>query len=108
MADTIDPGELVKKLAQRLGAEAAKAGFTLRGFSFVPNMEGDGPHTVQAAFTLDIDLDATEGDDVDQAQVDAEFERMMANQREADRIREARERLERQIAEGGGILDDDD
>lgn len=100
-----DPGALVKRLAERLGAEAAKAGFTLRGFSFVPNMEGDGPHTVQAAFTLDIETELK--GEPDQDVVNAEFERMMAADRDADRVRQAREALERRIADGGGLLDDD-
>lgn len=106
MAD--DTGAKVKRLAERLSEEAAKAGLTLRGFSFVPNLEGDGPDMVQAAFTLDVETELAGGDAVDQAKVDTEFERMMAADRDATRVREAREALERRLQEGGGILDDDD
>lgn len=107
MADT-DPGAMVKRLAERLREEAAKAGFTLRGFSFVPNLEGDGPDMVQAAFTLDVETELAGEDAVDQSKVDAEFERMMAADRDASRITEARDALKRRLDEGGGILDNDD
>ena len=105
MAD--DPGAKVKRLAERLSEEAAKAGLTLRGFSFVPNLEGDGPDMVQAAFTLDMETELAGEDAVDQAKVDTEFERMMAADRDAARMKEAREALERRLQEGGGILGDD-
>lgn len=104
---TDDPGARVKRLAERLSEEAAKAGLTLRGFSFVPNLEGDGPDMVQAAFTLDVETELA-GEVIDQSTVDAEFERMMAADRDAARIREAREALARRLEEGGGILDDND
>ena len=105
MAD--DPGAKVKRLAERLSEEAAKAGLTLRGFSFVPNLDGDGPDMVQAAFTLDMETELAGEDAVDQAKVDTEFERMMAADRDAARMKEAREALERRLQEGGGILGDD-
>lgn len=102
-----DPGAKVKRLAERLREEAAKAGLTLRGFSFVPNLEGDGPDMVQAAFTLDVETELA-GEVIDQSTVDAEFERMMAADRDAARITEARDALKRRLDEGGGILDDND
>ena len=104
-----DPGALVKRLAERLRDEAAKAGLTLRGFSFMPDLEGDGPPTVQAAFTLDVEAELSDDKTaVDQDAINAEFERMMAADRDAARHREAKESLERRLAEGGDLLDDDD
>lgn len=102
-----DTGAKVKRLAERLSEEAAKAGLTLRGFSFVPNLEGDGPDMVQAAFTLDVETELA-GEIIDQSTVDAEFERMMAADRDAARITEARDALKRRLDEGGGILDEND
>lgn len=101
-----DTGAKVKRLAERLSEEAAKAGLTLRGFSYVPNLEGDGPDMVQAAFTLDVETEP--GEVIDQSTVDAEFERMMAADRDAARITEARDALKRRLDEGGGILDEND
>ena len=101
-----DTGAQVKRLAERLSEEAAKAGLTLRGFSYVPNLEGDGPDMVQAAFTLDVETEP--GEVIDQSTVDAEFERMMAADRDAARITEARDALKRRLDEGGGILDEND
>jgi hypothetical protein len=103
-----DTGAKVKRLAERLSEEAAKAGLTLRGFSYVPNLEGDGPDMVQAAFTLDVEAELAGEDAVDQDKVNAEFERMMAADRDATRITEARDALKRRLDEGGGILDDND
>jgi hypothetical protein len=103
-----DTGAKVKRLAERLREEAAKAGLTLRGFSFVPNLEDDGPDMVQAAFTLDVEAELAGEDAVDQSKVDAEFNRIMAADRDAARIKDARDALARRLEEGGGILDDDD
>ena len=101
-----DPGAKIKRLAERLREEAGKAGLTLRGFSFIPNMTGDGPDTVQAAFTLDGDPLADTGED--QKAYDDEFNRMLAQQKLADSVTEAREALQRRLQEGGDLLDDDD
>lgn len=103
-----DPGALVKRLAERLRDEAAKVGLTLRGFSFMPDLEGDGPPTVQAAFTLDIEAELADDTAIDQDAINAEFERMMAADRDAARHQEAKEALERRLADGGDLLGDDD
>jgi hypothetical protein len=108
MPDSDDPGARIKRLAERLGKQAAKEGLTMRAFSYAPNLEGDGPDTVQTIFSLDGELPAT---DEEQERFNREFDEMMRQQRAADlgeQVNDVRAKLEKRLRdEGGGILDDD-
>jgi len=110
MPETRDPGAAIKRLAERLEEEATKAGLTLRGFTFAPNMGGDGPHMVQAVFSLEGDIEPEDPAAAEQARIDAEFERMLQGDKiasEVDKVAEARRLLEARLAEGSSILDDE-
>ena len=112
MPDDNDPAAKIKRLAQRLAEEASTIGLTLHGFAFSPNLDGSGPDTVQAAFTLD-SLPGDEPAD-EKAAIDAalaEIERGMLRDAEANKVTETRnalDDLQRRLAEGGDILGDDD
>lgn len=73
MPETRDPGADIKRLAERLSQEVEKIGLTLRGFSFSPDMNGDGPHMVQAVFAVEGDIEPAPEKSI----VDLEFEAMM-------------------------------
>lgn len=101
-----DPTAVVRKLAERLKEEAAKVGLTLRGFSFVPSLEG-GPDGVQAVFSID-DAESL-NKDAEQAQIDAQFEQIMkgdATAKREEKVNEARETLRRRLEGKEGFLDD--
>lgn len=111
MPDTRDPGAAIKRLGERLAEEAAKAGLTMRGFTFVPNMEGDGPDIVQAVFSMDGEIVEVSPEQAEIDRTNAEFEAIMRGDQvmaEADKVAEARRALEARLAEGGGLLDDDE
>lgn len=95
----------VARLGIRLADEAAKRGYTMRGFSYCPVIPGvQGGPVVQAAFTINSDPSA--GDD--QAAFDAAFAEIAAQQQadqHAEKVRLAREALQRRLQQGGGILD---
>lgn len=111
MPDTRDPGAAIKRLGERLAEEVAKTGLTMRGFTFVPNMEGDGPHIVQAVFSMDGEMVEVSPEQAEIDATNAEFERMMRGDQvasEADKVAEARKALEARLAEGGDLLGDED
>ncbi len=112
MPDTRDPGAAIKRLGQRLAEEVAKAGpLTMRGFTFIPNMDGDGPDMVQAVFSIDGEVVEVSPEQAEIDRTNAEFEAIMRGDQVAsqtDAVAEARKVLEARLAEDGGILDDED
>lgn len=106
-----DPGDKLRRLAARLSEESAKIGLVLQGFAYQPNLSGDGPDTVQAAFVLVGKLPDDDSPPPDQDAIDAAFERIMLADKQASQVTETRTALgdlERRLSEGGDILDDDD
>lgn len=97
MSDTRDPGAAIKRLAERLGEEAEKVGLSLRGFSFNPNMDGEGPHMVQAVFAVG-ELTPELTPEQELAAADAalltEMERSMRISAEAEQVAHATKTLE--------------